>query len=147
MKGQAISGNLLTLPFFTLFILTTAACFTIVTDGTRQPDQSTDFIPQGSEVSSTSSSSDSLSPDQDSGSSYELELIVDPNQAAKFAVSPKPNSRGAYSVGTEVTIEVLPNPGWEIQQWVGPAYAISGNVAKVNIDQDQTVLVRMVRAD
>jgi hypothetical protein len=125
----------------------TTACSTIVTEDTRQPGQSTDPAPTGAKISGTSSGVGSFLSDQNGDNSYELDLIVDPSQAAKFVASPKSDNRGAYSAGTEVTIEVLRNPGWKIEQWVGLVYAISDDIAKVNMDQDQTVRVRMVRAN
>jgi hypothetical protein len=149
MKGQAIiSGKVLTLSFITLLILMTTACFTIVTNNTRQPDPTSDFTQQSPESSDTSSVPDLPSPGHDSENSYELKIIVDPSQAARsLKVSPKGNGRGAYSAGTEVTIDVERSPGWEIERWIGPVYETLGDVAKIRMDQHQSIRVLMVQTN
>ena len=148
MKGQTIiSGNFLILPFLTGLTLMTTACFTIVTDDARRSGQSTNFIPRSSDIADGSPVSGPPTPDRANDHTYELELVVDPIDAAEFKVTPGPNGRGAYLAGTTVTIDVLRHPGWEIEQWVGPVHAVTDNVAKVNMEKDQTVLVRMVKSD
>lgn len=148
MKSQTIiSGNLFILPFLTGLTLMTTACFTIVTHDARRPSQNTNFIPQDTGVANNSTVSEPPTPDQDSGHTYHLELIAEPSNAAEFEVAPSPDDRDAYPAGTTVTIDVLHHPGWEIEQWDGPVFAVSGNVAKVNMERDQTVWVRMVKAD
>ena len=141
MKGHAIiSGKFLTVPILAVILLLTTACFTIVADP-PPPQSNAGSTGAGSKVANNQS------PGRDNDNAYELELIADPREAADFVVNPKANSRGAFIAGTAVTIDVLRKPGWEIQQWVGPVYAIAGDVAKLNMDQDQTVVVRMVRGD
>jgi hypothetical protein len=148
MKGKATNnGKFLTLLLLTFLTLMTAACFTIVADGARRPDQSTDLTPQRPEVAGVSSVSDSPSPGQESSDSYKLKLSVDPGEGGTLVASPRPDGRGTYPAGTEVTIEVRLNPGWEIEQWIGPLDGISGDAARVNMDQDRTVLVRLVEID
>ena len=145
MKGNAIiSGKFLTLPLIAVLLILTTACFTIVA-GTEQPEENASSSSRGS--GGADSAAPSLgSPDRDNDNAYQLELIAEPRQAADFVVNPKANARGAYLAGTAVTIDVLRRPGWAIEQWVGPVYAVSGDIAKVDMDQDQTVVVRMVQA-
>ena len=148
MKGQTIiSGNFFILPFLTGLTLVTTACFTIVTDDVRRSGQNTNFVPQDASVAGDSTVSGPPAPERDVDQTYHLELVVDPSNAAEFEVTPGPDGRGAYLAGTTVTIDVLHHPGWEIDEWVGPMLVVDGNVAKVDMDQDQTVVVRMVKSD
>ena len=48
--------------------------------------------------------------------SYELEVVVEPQEAADFILNPKPDSQGAFTAGTTITIDVLPNEGWQIDR-------------------------------
>ena len=77
--------------------------------------------------------------------SHELKVIADPQQAAKFLFNPNPIGQGLFVHGRTVTIDVLPESGWKINEWVGPVFAVAGRTAKIRMDSSQTVVVRMVQ--
>ena len=39
---------------------------------------------------------------------------------------------------------VVPNKGWEVEQWAGPVHDEAGVSAKINMTSSQTVLIRLV---
>ena len=50
----------------------------------------------------------------------ELDVRISPNNAATFMLNPSPLGKGGYSQGMVVTIDILPNEGWDIEEWIGP---------------------------
>ena len=42
-----------------------------------------------------------------------------------------------------VTIDILPQQGWQIDKWVGPVYNIDGTTAQIQMDSSQAVAVRL----
>jgi tetratricopeptide (TPR) repeat protein len=44
-----------------------------------------------------------------------------------------------------VTIEVLPQEGWRVDDWAGPVFDVAGNVAKITMESSHTVVARMKR--
>lgn len=72
-----------------------------------------------------------------------LEVLITPRRAADFLTNPAPGAQGTYQTGTAVTIDVSPKEGWTISEWVGPVYAVAGDTAKVNMDTNKTVNVRL----
>jgi hypothetical protein len=42
-----------------------------------------------------------------------------------------------------VTIDILPNQGWEVYKWVGPVFEIDGTTAQIKMDSSQAVVVRL----
>ena len=142
-----IRGNLLIFPLLTGITLMATACFTVISDDYRRSNQGMNFVPQGpSEVADSPVSGSPVS-ERDSDTAYELAVIADPRDSAEFVVSPTPDIGGVYPAGTTVTIDVLLSPGWEIGQWIGPVYAISGGEAKISMERNHAVLVRMIKAD
>lgn len=83
--------------------------------------------------------------DSPSPQTHQLEVIIDPGESADFLQNPKPDSQGRYHAGTTVTIEVLPREDWKIKEWVGAPYLVSGNTAKVNMDSNKSLVVRLTR--
>ena len=75
----------------------------------------------------------------------ELEVKSNPREAADIVLNPKPIPGGRYLRGRTVTINVLPKEGWQVDEWVGPVYGITGKTAKINMTSNQTVIIRMVR--
>ena len=51
---------------------------------------------------------------------HELEIILDPVDAAIVLLNPKPIEGGLYVHSRTVTIDVVPKKGWEVEQWAGP---------------------------
>ncbi len=78
--------------------------------------------------------------------SHVLEVIADPEDAAKILFNPKAIGQGLFVHGRTVTIDALLQPGWEIDEWVGPVFAVAGRAAKIKMDSSQSVVVRMVPA-
>ena len=77
--------------------------------------------------------------------SHELEVKADPPETAEFLLNPKPLGDGGYVSGRTVTIDVLPKPGWKVEEWVGPVHGVSGKTAKIDMDASLTVIVRLVQ--
>jgi len=61
----------------------------------------------------------------------ELEVRISPNDAATFMLNPSPLGKGSYSQGMVVTIDILPNEGWKIEEWIGPVFNVVGRTAQV----------------
>ena len=78
---------------------------------------------------------------------YQLEVVVEPQEAASYILNPIPNAQGAFKAGTTVIIDVLPRAGWRLEKWVGPAYDVNEETAKVNMDSSHTIAVRLVRKE
>lgn len=78
--------------------------------------------------------------------SHVLEVISDPEGAAKFVFNPKAIGQGLFVHGRTVTIDVLLQPGWQIDKWVGPVFDVVEESAKIKMDSSQTVVVRLVPA-
>ena len=76
----------------------------------------------------------------------QLDVKIEPKDAATFKVIPSPSGMGGYSQGTGVTIYILPKQGWQVEEWVGPVFNIYGNRAKIQMDSSRTVAIRMKRA-
>ena len=70
-------------------------------------------------------------------------VVADPDGSARFRLNSLPLDRAQYAPGEQVTIDVLPEAGWEIGEWVGPVYDVTGNTAKVDLVVSQAVVVRL----
>ena len=42
-----------------------------------------------------------------------------------------------------VTIDILPQQGWHVDEWVGPVFNIDGTTAQIEMDSSQAVAVRL----
>ena len=78
---------------------------------------------------------------------YELEVVVEPQEAAIIILNPKPDSSGAFAAVTAVTMEVLPKEGWQVEKWVGPTYGEAEGSATINMDSSHMVAVKLVRIE
>ena len=67
------------------------------------------------------------------------------HEAADLVQDPLPGHKGAYPVGTTVSIRVAVKDGWEIDEWLGEVYEVVGPTAKIDMDQDHTVVVILTR--
>jgi hypothetical protein len=83
----------------------------------------------------------------DPARTYKLEVIAEPSQSASFILRSTHNGQEAFPSGTRVTIEVMANPGWVIQEWDGPVELTNGYAAQITMDQDHTVVLYMTPAD
>ena len=48
-----------------------------------------------------------------------LDVKIDPKEAASYLLNPSPLGKDGYSKGTMVTIDILPQPGWQVDKWIG----------------------------
>ena len=74
-----------------------------------------------------------------------IDMRIDPKNAAEFILNPTPLGEDGYPRGMVVTIEVLPQEGWRVDDWAGPVFDVAGNVAKITMGSSQTVVARMKR--
>ena len=74
---------------------------------------------------------------------HQLMVVADPSGSARFLLNSVPLDQAQYAPGEQVTIDVLPEAGWEIGEWVGPVYDVTGNTAKVDLVVSQAVVVRL----
>ena len=66
--------------------------------------------------------------------SHVLVVIASPEHAADFLFNPKAIGQGLFVHGRTVTIDVLLQPGWEIDEWVGPVFGVEGRTAKIKME-------------
>ena len=78
-------------------------------------------------------------------SSAVLDMRIDPKDAAEFILNPTPLGEDGYPQGMVVTIEVLPQEGWRVDDWAGPVFDVAGNVAKITMGSSHTVVASMKR--
>ena len=74
---------------------------------------------------------------------FQLDVRISPNDAATFMLNPSPLGKGGYAQGMVVTIEILPDEGWEVDEWVGPVFNIDGTTAQIEMVSSQSVAVRL----
>ena len=77
----------------------------------------------------------------------QLDVRIDPQDAATILLNPAPVGKGGYLRGVIVTIDILPQEGWEIDEWVGPVFSVIGNNAKIEMVSSRNVVVKLKRAD
>ncbi len=77
---------------------------------------------------------------------HELEVIVEPTETAIILLNPKPIGERQYVHGRTVTIDVLPQPGWEVDKWLGPVVEVKGSTAKINMTVSHSVIVSLVQS-
>ena len=77
---------------------------------------------------------------------HELEVIVEPTDTAIVLLNPKPFGNQRYVHGRTVTIDVLPQPGWQVDEWLGPVFEVAGRTAKINMNVSHSVIVSLVQS-
>ena len=77
---------------------------------------------------------------------HDLEVRVQPKETAIILLNPRPIGDRKYVQGRTVTIDVLPQPGWEVDKWLGPVFDVAGSTAKINMNVSHSVIVRLVRS-
>jgi len=77
---------------------------------------------------------------------HDLEVTVEPKEAAIILLNPRPIGDRKYVQGRTVTIDVSPQPGWEVDEWLGPVFEVAGRSAKINMNVSHSVIVRLVRS-
>ena len=78
---------------------------------------------------------------------FQLDVKIDPKEAATFLLNPNPLGKGGYPQGMAVTIDVLPNEGWAVSEWVGPVFNIDGTTAQIEMDSSKSIAVRRSTTD
>jgi len=73
----------------------------------------------------------------------QLDVKIDPKEAAAILLNPSPLGNGGYSQGIVVTIDILPKQGWQVDKWVGPVYKIDGTTAQIQMDS-RSLSVRLI---
>jgi len=75
-----------------------------------------------------------------------LTLVIDPPDAAVPLFNPTPLSENdlRFLFGEVVTINVIPQPGWKVKEWVGPVINKGRNKAQVIMDGSQSIGVSLV---
>ena len=73
----------------------------------------------------------------------QLDVKIDPKEAASYLLNPSPLGKGGYSQGMIVTIDILPKQGWQVDKWIGPVFNVNGTTAKIEMDSSQAVAVRL----
>jgi len=75
----------------------------------------------------------------------QLDVKIDPKDAATYLLNPSPLGKGGYSKGMVVTIDILPKQGWQVEEWVGPVKTpFAGEIVAANddVESDATILNR-----
>lgn len=78
---------------------------------------------------------------------HQLQVVANPPEAAEFLLNPKQHEQGGYVPGSTVTIDVLPKPGWKVEEWFGPVFGESGTTANIDMNASQTVIVRLIEVE
>jgi len=118
-------------------------------DSTVTPKDST-ITPKDSTVTpkdSTITPKDStVTPPKDSTITYELAIIVMPDNSGSVVRSP---SKTAYAAGDTVTVTATAAEGYEFAYWRGPLTYANGATAKVVMNMDMTIIAdfRTVQQD
>ncbi len=77
---------------------------------------------------------------------HDLEVRVEPKETAIILLNPRPIGDRKYVQGRTVTIDVLPQPGWEVDKWLGPVFDVAGSTAKINMTVSHSVIVSLVQS-
>ena len=56
--------------------------------------------------------------------SLDVQLI--PKEAGTVVLNPSPIEKRGYVAGTTVTIDVISQPGWVVEEWLGPVFHLIG---------------------
>jgi hypothetical protein len=73
----------------------------------------------------------------------QLDVKIDPKEAASYLLNPSPLGKSGYSKGMTVTIDILPQQGWQVDKWIGPVFNVDGTTAKIEMDSSQSIAVRL----
>jgi tetratricopeptide (TPR) repeat protein len=73
----------------------------------------------------------------------QLDITIDPEEAATVLLNPSPLGKGGYPKGMVVTIDILPKEGWQVDGWAGPVLNIDGSTAQIQMDSSRSVAVRL----
>jgi len=74
-----------------------------------------------------------------------LDVQIKPKEAGTVVLNPSPIGKSGYAAGIMVTIDVIPQPGWVVEKWVGPVFNIEGTTAHVEMDESKSVVVMLTQ--
>ena len=74
-----------------------------------------------------------------------LDVQLKPKEAGTVVLNPSPIGKSGYVAGITVTIDVISQPGWVIEEWVGPVFNIEGTTAHVEMDASKSVVVLLTQ--
>ncbi|MEO2006835.1 MAG: hypothetical protein ABGY41_22380, partial [Candidatus Poribacteria bacterium] len=52
------------------------------------------------------------------------------------------SAAGRPVAGTTVTIDVISQPGWVVEEWLGPVFDLIGGTGYVKMDASKSIVVR-----
>ena len=75
-----------------------------------------------------------------------LDVQLKPKEAGTVVLNPSPIGKDSYVAGITVTIDVIPQPGWVVEEWIGPVFDISGATAYVKMEvSSKSLVVRLTQ--
>ena len=61
-------------------------------------------------------------------------------------LNPRPIGESSYVAGITVTIDVISQPGWVVEEWIGPVFDIVGDTGYVKMDvSSKSIVVRLTQ--
>ena len=76
--------------------------------------------------------------------SLDVQLI--PKEAGTVVLNPRPIGESSYVAGITVTIDVISQPGWVVEEWIGPVFDIVGDTGYVKMDvSSKSIVVRLTQ--
>ena len=76
-----------------------------------------------------------------------LDVQVKPKESGTVVLNPSPIGKSGYAAGITVTIDVIPQPGWVVEDWIGPVFSIEGTTAHVEMDASKSVVVLLAQTE
>ena len=75
----------------------------------------------------------------------DLDVQLKPKESGTVVLNPSPIGKSGYAAGIIVTIDVIPQLGWVIEEWVGSVFNIEGNTAHIEMDESKSVVVMLTQ--
>ena len=75
-----------------------------------------------------------------------MDVQLIPKEAGTVVLNPRPIGESSYVAGTTVTIDVISQPGWVVEEWIGPVFDIVGDTGYVKMDvSSKSIVVRLTQ--
>ena len=87
----------------------------------------TSAAPQTEQQPVTPDSEAQPTPKENDRTMSSLDVRLMPEEAGTILLNPSPVDERLYVTGITVTIDVIPEPGWVVSEWIGPADALLFN--------------------
>jgi hypothetical protein len=75
--------------------------------------------PQTQQQPVTPSSKAQLTPKENGRTTSSLDVQLIPEESGRILLNPSPVDERHYVAGITVTIDVIPEPGWVVAEWIG----------------------------